>query len=237
MAVGFVALLFFGYALIMDAEPITVQNVATEDALMMPESGDTVRREGDTDVRVAKAARYVVLDPETKAISRVFGFEKLLNQDAGSSRRQVEKPYMIFHESKFHCRIDADTGMFQVDPSGSNSMPKDARLNGNVKIHVTPKPGSKMSETIIEMDDLVFSSERSELATDRRVYIKSDQVELKGTGLIVIFDSAAGRIDYLRIRDLDRIRWQGLTDSKSETKTAKADIVPDTEAAVRISME
>ncbi|MHC4770489.1 MAG: hypothetical protein ACYSN7_05115 [Planctomycetota bacterium] len=233
IAIGLVASLFWAYALIMDAKPIEVRNVAGSDDLEMPESGDAVQQEGDTDVRVAEKARYVILDPETKEITRVFGFDKLLNQGMDASRRQVESPYMIFYDPDYQCRVDADAGMFQVDPSGSNSMPKDARLNGNVKIHITPRPGSKISETIVEMDDLVFSSERSEFATDRKVHIKSEQVELKGTGLIVIFDPASGRIDYLRIRDLEEIRMQGPMDSKSgtesanaETDTASADLTP-----------
>ena len=233
IAIGLVASLFWAYALIMDAKPIEVRNVVGSDDLEMPESGDAVQQEGDTDVRVAEKARYVILDPETKEMTRVFGFDKLLNQGMDTSRRQVESPYMIFYDPDYQCRVDADAGMFQVDPSGSNSMPKDARLNGNVKIHVTPRPGSKISETIVEMDDLVFSSERSEFATDRKVHIKSEQVELKGTGLIVIFDPASGRIDYLRIRDLEEIRMQGLMDSKSgtesvnaETDTASADLTP-----------
>jgi len=215
IAVGFVASLFLGYALIMDAEPIEVRKVAESDNLDMPESGDAVQRAGDTDVHVAKEARYVVLDPKTKEISRVFGFDELLNQDMDTSRRQVKKPYMIFYDPDYQCRIDADMGMFQIE----SSTPKDAQLNGNVKIHVSPSPGSKMSETIVEMDDLVFSSERSEFATDRKVHIKSDQVELKGIGLIVIFDPASGRIDYLHIRDLESIRLQGLMDLKSRTKS------------------
>ena len=233
IAIGLVASLFWAYALIMDAKPIEVRNVVGSDDLEMPESGDAVQQEGDTDVRVAEKARYVILDPETKEITRVFGFDKLLNQGMDASRRQVESPYMIFYDPDYQCRVDADAGMFQVDPSGSNSMPKDARLNGNVKIHVTPRPGSKISETIVEMDDLVFSSERSEFATDRKVHIKSEQIELKGTGLVVIFDPASGRIDYLRIRDLEEIRMQGLMDSKSgtesvnaETDTASADLTP-----------
>ncbi len=236
IAVGFVASLFFGYALIMDAKPIEVRNVTESDDLDMPESGGGTQQAGDTDVRVANAARYVVLDPKTKEVSRVFGFEKLLNPGMDTTRRQVERPYMIFYESNFQCRIDADTGMFQIETSGSSSTPKDARLNGNVKIHITPKPGSKMSETVVEMDNLVFSSERSEFATDRKIHIKSEQVELKGTGLIVIFDTASGKIDYLRIRDLEEIRMQGLTDSKSGPKSSTkiANAETDTESAIPV---
>ncbi|MHC4287015.1 MAG: hypothetical protein ACYSSJ_01785, partial [Planctomycetota bacterium] len=119
IAIGLVASLFWAYALIMDAKPIEVRNVAGSDDLEMPESGDAVQQEGDTDVRVAEKARYVILDPETKEITRVFGFDKLLNQGMDASRRQVESPYMIFYDPDYQCRVDADAGMFQVDPSGS----------------------------------------------------------------------------------------------------------------------
>lgn len=229
ISIAFVASLFWGYALIMDAEPIEVRDVSGTDDLKMPGPGDALQQAPDTDVRVAKEARYVVLDPETKEVSRVFGFLKLLNQGMDTSRRQVEKPYMIFHESDYQCRIDADMGMFQVETSGSSSTPKDAQLNGNVKIHVIPRPGSGVSETVIEMDDLVFSSERSEFATDRKVNIKSDRMELQGTGLIVIFDPANGKIDYLRIRDLIQFRMQTESDPQSETKVVTEE--PDTASA------
>ncbi|MHC4231133.1 MAG: hypothetical protein ACYTBY_00050 [Planctomycetota bacterium] len=228
IAVGFVASLFWGYALVMDANPIEVRNVTAPDNLDMPESGGATERVEDTDVRVAKEARYVVLDPDTKETSRVFGFEKLLNPGMDTSRREVEKPYLIFYDSDYQCRVDADMGMFQIETSGSDSTPKDARLSGNVKIHVMPKPGSKISETLVEMDDLVFSSERSEFATDHKVHITSEEGELKGTGLVVIFDSAKARIDYLRIRDLEEIRIQGATDSKSEAK-------PETQSETKIA--
>ncbi len=231
IAVGFVASLFLGYALIMDAEPIEVRNVAGSDDLEMPESGGAAQQAGDAVIHEIRKSRYVDFDPETNEISRVFGFEELLNPGMETSRWQVKKPYLIFYESNYQYRIESDTGMFQVETSGSSSTPKDARLNGNVKIHVTPKPGSKMSETIVKMDDLVFSSERSEFATDRKVHIKSDQVELKGTGLIVIFDSANGKVDYLQIRDLEEIRLQGMTDSKPETKSGTKIAKAETDTA------
>jgi hypothetical protein len=219
-AIGLVASLFWLYALIMDTEPIEIQDVSSSDNLAMPESNDTVKQVGDSDVRVAKEARYVVLNPETKEFSRVFGFEKLLSQGMDTSRRQVENPYMIFYESDYQCRIDADMGMFQINTSGASSTPKDARLNGNVKIHITPQPDSSMSEIVITMDDLVFSSERSEFATDKKVHIQSEQVELKGAGLIIIFDSAAGKIVFLRIRDLEEIHLQDIKKSKSQKTIA-----------------
>ena len=222
-AMGFVAVLFWAYAYVMDTSSIESQNAIRTDNLKMPQSSEIGRQGGEADVIDAQKAEYVVLDPETKKPWRVFGFEKLLNSTSDASRRQVEKPYMIFHESDFQCRVEADMGIFQIESSGANSTPKDARLSGNVKILVTPKPGSRVSETRVEMDDLVFSSERSEFATDQKVHIRSEQVELMGTGLVVIFDSRNGRVDYLRIRDLERIRMRDLASSKSEAPVASAE--------------
>jgi hypothetical protein len=75
-----------------------------------------------------------------------------------------------------------------------------------------------MSETFIKMDDLTFSSERSEFATDGPVSIQSEQVQLEGFGLILIFDTAAGRIDYLNIRDLEILRILNVSESEKATK-------------------
>ena len=56
------------------------------------------------------------------------------------------------------------------------------------------------------MDDLTFSNERSEFSTDGPVNVRSKQIELSGFGLILLFDTVAGRIEYLHIRDLETLR-------------------------------
>jgi hypothetical protein len=207
VAMVFVVMMFFSYAIIVDTAPIEAPPKA--------ESGDVTKQTLGTDARAAKDARFFNLDPITKEVTRIIGFKNLLNPGMKTSRWQVENPFLIFYESDYDCRVDADEGIFQVEPGSSNTTPKDARLKGNVVIHVMPKPGSGMSETFIKMDDLTFSSERSEFATDGPVSIKSDQVELTGFGLILFFDTAAGRIDYLNIRDLETLRIFNVTDSGS----------------------
>ncbi|MEN8126383.1 MAG: hypothetical protein ABFR90_01100 [Planctomycetota bacterium] len=206
IAVAFVALMFFVYAVIMDPAPMKAPAAADVQDIDMPEIGNGDRQAGDSAGRDVGEAQYVVLDPETNEIQHVLGFKELLNPGAGTSRWQVEEPYIIFYETDFKCRIESDKGIFQVESGGSRAAPKDAQLDGNVKIHITPEPGGKMSETFIKMDDIAFSSERSELATDGPVSIQSDQVELEGFGLILFFDTADSRIDYLHIRDLEVLR-------------------------------
>jgi hypothetical protein len=211
-AIGFVVLLFVLYALITDTKPIEVPYKDEAGKLQISNSDSTLQQIDNAGIGVAKVARYVILDPVTKEMIRVFGFEKLLSKGMETSRRQVKNPYLIFYDSDYNCRVNADTGIFQMDSSGTNSTPKDAELKGNVTIHVTSNSGSGMDEILIKMDDLLFSSERSEFSTNGPVRIESDQMELEGTGLVLIFDSANGRVDYLQIRDLDQIRIQGLVE-------------------------
>ena len=218
IAMGSVALMFLIYARVMDTAPIQTPNQADVPDLNMPQPRNTGQQTGEMDVRDARDAEYYVFDEQTKEIIRTLGFKKLLNPGSESSRWEVGNPYLIFYESNYQCRIDADKGVFQTTSGGSGAVPKDARLDGNVVIQLTPEAGSRMSETFIKMDDLTFSSERSEFATDGPVSIQSEQVQLEGFGLILIFDTAAGRIDYLNIRDLEILRILNVSESEKAAK-------------------
>jgi hypothetical protein len=227
VAIAFVGVFFVGYMVMMDTTPIQAPDTEDVPDLNISESRGGVQQTADTDVRDARDAEYFVFDKMTNKITRTLGFKKLLNPGQ-ESRWQVEGPYLIFYESNYQCRIDADKGIFQTTSGGSGKVPKDAQLDGNVVIHLTPKPGSRMSETFIKMDDLTFSSERSEFATDGPVSIRSDQIELDGYGLILLFDTAVGRVDYLHIRDLEKLRILNFSGpkvaiaSRDSAKTAPA---------------
>lgn len=220
-----VALAFWLYVRTMETAVPPPPKAANADVLTLPEVSDAGRI-SQTVIHGVQQSRYVLLDPQTKEIRRVLGFEKLLNPDAESSRWQVEKPYLIFYEMNYECRLESDSGVFQVETAGPNAAPKeirDAHLNGNVVIRVSPRSGSPISETFVYMDDLMFSSERSEFATDGPVRVRSNQIDLKGFGLVLILDIAAGRIDYLHIRDLEQLRLINMASSSaSAAKDADA---------------
>ena len=99
-------------------------------------------------------------------------------------------------------------------------MPKEAQLDKNVKIHIMPTSSSPIGETFIYMDDLVFSSERSEFTTDGPVRIDSPQIQMDGYGLIFIFNTAINRIEYLQLRDLELLRLKEIASTQS---TASSD--------------
>ncbi|MHC5082935.1 MAG: hypothetical protein ACYTET_03220 [Planctomycetota bacterium] len=235
VSMAFVAFAFWIYIEVMDPPPIDVdQGVSDVDDMVIPEKPVTEtppagpQEMGDPKIGNTGVTKYVVLDPVTKQVQRVLGFEKLLNP--GENVLHLQEPYMVFSESKYECRIDSKSGRFQME-SLERAAPKDGKLDGQVVIHITPKEKSRMSETFIYMDDLTFSSERSEFATNGPVKIVSDQVQMDGFGLILIFDTKDGRVDYMHIRDLESLRLKNVASSDSPLSPDKD--AKDTPAAAK----
>jgi hypothetical protein len=229
-----VGLVFLGYLWITGSKAAPAPEISNVKDLPVQPGGLMPQQIGETIVKVAHQSRYTILNPQTKELSRVLGFQTLLNPGTDSSRWQVEKPYIEFYESSYLCRMDSDKGTFTVDSTGSNASPTDAQMEGNVVIHIQPRPGGKMSETFIYLDNLVFSSERSEFSTDGPVRIVSDQTLLEGYGMILIFNTGTGRLEYLNIRDLEQLVLKNVVEPQttpSDEKTPKQD--SETAAAVK----
>jgi hypothetical protein len=205
-AMGVAILLFIGYIRLTGTKGIRTSD--TSDIPNIPDTGltDQNRRIDKTTVRSAQQARYTILDPLTKRVRREFGFESLLNPDEQSNNWQVRKPYMNVFESRFRCRMDAEEGAVQVEYSGGNVVPKDARMMGKVVIRLLPTDRKRLSETVILMDDLNYSSERSEFFTDGPVQLISAQSRLLGKGMQMIYNPQNGRIEYFRIKEIESIR-------------------------------
>ena len=176
-----------------------------------PESVGTI---GDLSLGKMKQARYTSRDLKTKKVSRIFGFEKLLRQ-AGQDW-DIEKPYMKMMEGTFSCELTSDIGTVQVEMVGMQPTPKDAQLEGNVVIHILPSENSKVKESFIYMDDVIFNSNNSQFSTDGPVRFVSDDAEMVGTGMQLIYNSMKQRLELMRIIDLEFIHI------KSYEKTASA---------------
>lgn len=214
--IGFVSLAlvtaaFWAYIHFMDTAPVIDSPSPKETPdIEMPEITQTSEESGGISGVKDKYiidGSYTVLDPDSKQVKAKYGFEKLLNPGTGQGTfRQVIKPYVILYEDSYQCRVDADEGIFQINTDSDRETPQDARLSGNVVIHLVPKTNSQINEVYIYLDDLEFSSERSEFATDGSVRVLSNQLKMEGLGLVLIFNTQAGRIEYMRIMDLDSIR-------------------------------
>ena len=205
-AVAVTGLAYWGYIRLTGAGAMEPPASHTANALEMPEATGDARRSGQPIVHGAEQSYYITRDPVTRQITRVFGFSRLVNPGQQSARWQVEKPYIIFYESAFQCRIEADMGLIQTERAGSTVTPQDGQLEGNVVIHITPRADSEIAETTLLLDDLLFSSERTEFSTDGPVRVISSQVDLAGQGLLLLVNAADGQIEYLHILDLEVLR-------------------------------
>lgn len=223
VAAAIVALLFWGYLRLTGSKGLpTGQTSSIRDIPDLPDDPQA-RQIDQTKIIGVNQARYTILDPQTRQVRRIFGFERLVNPGAQSNNWQVLKPYMYVFEDRFRCRMDADKGDIQVEDSGSTPVPQDAQLTGKVVIRLLPTQGQKFTETVILLDDLNYSSERSEFFTNGPVELISAQARLVGKGMLMMHNPANGRIEYFQIKDLEYLRLKNAVSSKlfgSESGTA-----------------
>lgn len=221
-ALAVTALAYWGYVQWSGSGVLEPPVSESHHEMALPKATDDAQSIGQTKLIGAEKSYYVIRDELTKEVKQVFGFSRLVNPGSQSVRWQVEKPYMIFYESAYQCRIDADNGVFLIERTANGVSPKDAQLEGNVTIHLTPRTGSSMAETTLLFDDLLFSSERTEFSTDGPVRVTSSQIELLGRGLVLLFNAQGGQVEYLHILYLESLRLKDIvqSDQKGLTDTA-----------------
>ncbi len=121
VAAAIVALLFWGYLRLTGSKGLpTEQRSSIRDIPDLPDDPQA-RQIDQTKIIGVNQARYTILDPQTRQVRRIFGFERLVNPGAQSTTWQVLKPYMYVFEDRFRCRMDADKGDIQVEDSGSTA--------------------------------------------------------------------------------------------------------------------
>ena len=138
-----------------------------------------------------------------KDTNREFGFEKLLHKEG--NEWELEKPFMVFYRPKFECFINAARGKVQVETSAGKTTPKDATLSENVVIHILPVPPSSIKETFIYLDNLVFISDRAQISTAGPVKLVSEDAQMLGKGMELVYNNQAYRLEYLKIFHLDSL--------------------------------
>jgi hypothetical protein len=182
---------------------------------------------GEVGVGTVRKAKYIHLN-EKKEIDRVFGFEKLLHKEG--NEWAIEKPYMDIFWPDFKCSIKADRGKVRVETAAGRVSPQDATLKENVVIHILPGDSDDSKEGFLYLDEVVFISERSLFSTDGPVWFVSSDAHMQGTGLELVYNNQRGRLEFLRIINLESLRlsnWQaglfsGTTeDSRGSAKTAE----------------
>jgi len=158
---------------------------------------------GEVGVSTVRKARYITLN-ENNEVEREWGFERLLHEVR--DLWEIEKPYMNVYQRNFKFYITADKGNVQVETAVGKSTPKDATFTGNVVIRILPEGSSNVKKSNIYLDDIIFLSEKSQLTTAGPVKFVSEDAQMLGTGMELIYDNVLERLDYLRIIDLESLR-------------------------------
>jgi hypothetical protein len=182
---------------------------------------------GNFGVGTAKNVRFTKLNAQ-KQVVREFGFEELLHQDGNDW--QIEKPTYTVYGKQFKSTLTGDKATVTVETSGGQIAPREGTLTGNVTIRILPTGKASFSETMIYLDDVTFSGDKSLFSTDGFVEIDSNEVEMKGTGLEVVFSGDDQRLEHLKIAKLKTMRlkhWPGQSStsapSQQKDKTGDAD--------------
>lgn len=110
--------------------------------------------------------------------------------------------------------ITADEGQITIDRIEQSQMkPKLGWLAGNVRIIVdratntdrTPRAERPEDLITVSLDRLEFDLELGELMTSDRITVASDDFELAGTGLHLIWNQASNRIETLTLKQAEQL--------------------------------
>ena len=229
LALGLAFGAFWIYRLSSPMKTIPVSDETFSGEFDETSNPDDTRMVGDTAVETIKRTRYVRLDPVTKEIRQEYGFSELINSQQDSPFWQVRNPYMIRYEPRSTVRIDADWGRMEMEQLGSEMVLRNAELRDNVTIRIFRSSPENQQESTLEMDDLSYSSERSEFFTEGPVHVIASDAELTGRGLLLLYDPRLEQLEYMKVKSVSLLRLKNMVASgnpplRNEESSAKPDV-------------
>jgi hypothetical protein len=172
---------------------------------------------GQAKLEYVERARFETVDPKTRKLRRVVGFERVLHKSG--NEWDLDKPYMSVFQDNLRCNITADTGTVELENvEGANPSPKEAILKGNVIVHVLPQGGANRSESFIYLKDVAFDSDRSMLWSNNDVNFVSADADLMGKGLEIVYNNATNKLEYLKIKKVEYLNIKRLAEPAGDTK-------------------
>jgi len=198
----------------IDREPenfITDSNVTNADG--------KVGMIGDVGVGKVQVAEFITRNKKTKEVENIFGFEKLLHQTR--NEWDIEKPYMNIFRRDLGCYITADRGRTTIETVAGRPSPKDAKFTGNVVVHILPETSSDVKESFIYLDDITFISDKSHFSTPGPVKYVSQDAQMLGTGLELIYNDGLERLEFLKIAHLESMHLKSTQAASFSTATVE----------------
>ena len=199
-----VGIVFLLYSLV-DRTPLIETNSGTAVTGVsdsnIDEFGDAnnIGKIGDVGVETIEKSYYVTRNEDFEIVGE-FGFEVLLHKEGDIW--ELQKPYRNVYQPDFTSYMTADKGSVRVETAAGSTTPKDATFSGNVVIHIVPEKSSDIKECKIYLDDLVFLSDMSQLATDGPVTVVSKDFNMVGVGMKLVYNEVLNRLELFRIFDL-----------------------------------
>jgi len=168
---------------------------------------------GQVRLEGVERARFETVDPKTRKLKRVVGFEKVLHKSG--DEWVLDKPYMNILQENLRCDITADTGTVELENvEGSDPSPKQAVLKGNVIVHILGQ--GKRSDSYIYLNEVVFDSDRSMLWSNNDVNFVSDDADLMGKGLEIVYNNATNRLEYFKIKEIEFLNIRSLPETAAD---------------------
>jgi len=237
ISLGAVLLVYLLYSQLSETPEIKIDRGAETVAdSNLGDFGSEIGMVGDVGVGTVKVAKFTTLN-KNKSVDREVGFEKLLYET--DDEWDVEKPYMNIFRRNLKCHLTANRGKVQIEDAVGRPSPKDVTLTGNVVIHILPESGSDIEESFIYLDDLVFISEESQISTDGPVKFVSQNAQMLGRGMELVYNEELDRLEFLRIIHLESLRLKTSSEAGlfSSGETAEAGIDSSGEASSQAQTE
>jgi len=156
-----------------------------------------------TQVGTLEVARFTELNAD-KTLNRQWGFSRVVHKRG--DMWEIQQPYMNIYRPDVEIRITAEEGTVQVETvAGTKVVPRDATLSTNVVIHIVPREKSDLREAWVCLDKVIFVSNKSQFSTDGTVEFISEDAQMLGRGMRLIYNPEFDRVEFLRILDLKNL--------------------------------
>lgn len=195
---------------------------------------NNVGKIGDVGVGTIEKSYYVTRNEDYEIVGE-FGFEVLLHKEGDIW--ELQKPYRNVYQPGFTCYMTADKGSVRVETAAGSTTPKDATFNGNVVIHVVPAQSGDIKESTIYLDDLVFLSDMSQLATDGPVTVVSKDFHMVGFGMKLVYNEVLNRLEFFRVFDLKTLVMKIRQTAIGVKSQPEKSTVTDTESSIQRPVE
>ena len=187
----------------------------------------------DGEIGIGKTENFEIANRNdlTGEIEWKFGFEKLIHTEGDIW--QIEKPFMELYRKNFTIHMQAEQGVARMEKIGEKNIPKEATFSNNVEIHINSEGVQGYEDSTIYLDNLIFNSEKSLLSTYDKVVFVSDNIQLNGTGMELIYNDESERLEYFKVIDVDqinvRMRRTTFGSISNKEESAEPEIVTDTD--------